>query len=130
MGTCAHREMDSSRVMKKAVIIGAGNVAVNLAQALTGHVDVLQVYSRKLSNARWLAEKIGADATDNLSCIATDADIYVISVKDDAISNVIDATTDNGALWVHTSGSKPMELFAGRRSRYGVLYPCSLFPSR
>ena len=108
-------------------MIGAGNVAVNLAQALAKHVDVLQVYSRKLSNANFLAAKVDAEATDDLSRISEDADIYIISVKDDAISSVIDAVPDNGALWVHTSGSKPMELFAGKRRRYGVLYPMQSF---
>ena len=114
-------------MMKKIVMIGAGNVAVNLVQALAGCVEVAQVYSRHLSNACFLADKVGADATDDLYCIVPDADMYIISVKDDAISSIIDAVPDNGALWVHTSGSKPLELFAGKRSRYGVLYPMQSF---
>ena len=56
-----------------------------------------------------------------------DADAYIIAVKDDVIADVIASTPDNGALWIHTSGSKPIDLFAGHRKRYGVLWPMQSF---
>ena len=108
----------------KAVIIGSGNVATNLARALTvAGVEIIQVYSHTLGNAAALAGTIGAEATDKLGNIVGEADFYIISVKDDAIANVVESIPDNGALWMHTSGSTPIDVFHGRRKHFGVFYP-------
>lgn len=112
----------------KAVMIGAGNVATNLVRALSATgIEVVQVYSHTLAHARELADTVNAGATDDLSALEMGADIYIISVKDDAIVNVVSSIPDNGALWVHTSGSIPMTVFEGRRQRYGVFYPMQSF---
>ena len=112
----------------KAVMIGAGNVATNLERALSATgIEVVQVYSHTLAHARELADTVNAGATDDLSALEMGADIYIISVKDDAIVNVVSSIPDNGALWVHTSGSIPMTVFEGRRQRYGVFYPMQSF---
>lgn len=112
----------------KAVMIGAGNVATNLVRALSATgIEVVQVYSHTLAHARELADTVNAGATDDLSALEMGADIYIISVKDDAIVNVVSSMPDNGALWVHTSGSIPMTVFEGRRQRYGVFYPMQSF---
>ncbi len=112
----------------KAVMIGAGNVATNLVRALSATgIEVVQVYSHALAHARELADTVNAGATDDLSALEMGADIYIISVKDDAIVNVVSSIPDNGALWVHTSGSIPMTVFEGRRQRYGVFYPMQSF---
>lgn len=114
--------------MKKVVLIGSGNVATSLAYALAARCEVAQIYSRTLAHARQLADAVGcAIATDDLNALIPDADAYIIAVLDDAIADVIAAAPDNGALWVHTSGSKPLDLFAGHRERYGVLYPMQSF---
>ena len=114
--------------MKRVVIIGSGNVATSLAHGLTARCVVAQIYSRQLSHARMLAGAVGCpNATDDLSALVLDADAYIIAVRDDAIADVIAATPDNGALWVHTSGSKPISLFEGHRSCYGVLWPMQSF---
>lgn len=114
--------------MKRVVIIGSGNVATSMAHGLAGLCDVAQIYSRTLSHAKALADAVGCpDATDDLHALITDADAYIIAVRDDVIADVIAATADNGALWLHTSGSKPIDLFAGHRSRYGVLWPMQSF---
>lgn len=112
----------------KAVMIGAGNVATNLVRALAAAgVEVVQVYSRTLPHARELAATVGACASDSLDGVVRDADIYIISVSDDAIAGVVEAVPDNGAVWVHTSGSTSVTVFAGRRERYGVFYPMQSF---
>lgn len=112
----------------KAVMIGAGNVATNLVRALSATgIEVVQVYSHTFAHARELADTVNAGATDDLSALEAGADIYIISVKDDAIVNVVSSIPDNGALWVHTSGSIPMTVFEGRRQRYGVFYPMQSF---
>ena len=114
--------------MMRVVIIGSGNVATSLAHGLTAHCAVAQIYSRRLAHAQQLADDVGCpEATDDLNKLVVDADAYIIAVSDDAIGDVIASTADNGALWVHTSGSKPIDLFAGHRSRYGVLWPMQSF---
>ena len=114
--------------MKRVVLIGSGNVATSLAHGLATRCEVVQIYSRQLIHAQTLAQTIGCgNATDDLQALVPDADAYIIAVSDDAISHVIATVPDNGALWVHTSGSKSIDLFQGQRSRYGVLWPMQSF---
>ena len=114
--------------MKRVVIIGSGNVATSLAHGLAKHCCVAQIYSRQLAHARRLADAIGCEnATSDLGELVQDADAYIIAVRDDVIADVVAAVPDNGALWVHTSGSKPIDLFAGHRAHYGVLWPMQSF---
>ncbi len=114
--------------MKRVVIIGSGNVATSLAHCLASRCEVVQIYSRHLSHARELADAVGCPlATDDLQALIADADAYIVAVRDDVIADVIAAVPDNGSLWVHTSGSKGIDLFEGHRSRYGVLWPMQSF---
>lgn len=112
----------------RIVLIGAGNVATNLAKALCAKHEIEQIYSRTLANAKTLADAVGCrNACSDFADIVADADFYIISVKDDAIASVVEAVPGNGAMWVHTSGSKPIDVFAGSRSHYGVFYPMQSF---
>lgn len=111
----------------KAVILGAGNVATHLAKALSRHMTVEQIYNRHICAAQELADATGACATDDLSELADDADIYIISVKDDAITPLATALGKRGGLWVHTSGSVPMSALQPVTGTYGVLYPMQTF---
>ena len=111
----------------RVVLIGSGNVATSLALALNGKCHLVQVYSRSMASAEALASRVGAQATNDLNQIVTDADIYVISVVDDAITRVLETCPARGGLWVHTSGSTSIDVFKGKRTRYGVLYPMQSF---
>lgn len=111
----------------RVVLIGSGNVATSLALALNGKCHLVQVYSRSMASAEALASRVGAQATNDLSQIVTDADIYVISVVDDAITRVLETCPARSGLWVHTSGSTSIDVFKGKRTRYGVLYPMQSF---
>ncbi|MBQ9576099.1 MAG: DUF2520 domain-containing protein [Muribaculaceae bacterium] len=115
----------------RVVILGSGNVATSLAHGLAPRCEVAQIYSRRLAHARRLADAIGCPAaTDDPAALVPDADACIIAVSDDAIADVIASTRGNndGALWVHTAGSKPISVFAGHgRSRYGVLWPMQSF---
>ncbi len=114
--------------MERVVIIGSGNVATSLAHGLMARCEVVQIYSRQLPHAQALADAIGCPlATDDLMTIVPDADAYIIAVRDDVIADVVAAVPDNGALWLHTSGSKGIDLFKGHRAHYGVLWPMQSF---
>ncbi len=112
----------------RVCMIGAGNVATHLTIALNTVADIVQIYSHTLINARRLAEHIGRPhtATDAIDNITHDADIYIVSVKDDCIADVAAHTPDCG-IWAHTSGSIDMSVFAGLKTNYGVFYPLQTF---
>ena len=112
---------------KRVVILGSGNVATSIALALNDKCELVQIYSRTLANAQALAQHVGCEAISDLRNIALDADVYIVSVKDDAIASVAESVPDNGALWLHTSGSTPIDVFREKRARYGVLYPMQSF---
>lgn len=111
---------------ERIVLVGAGNMATQLALALSNKgCEILQVYSRTIDSARLLAGRIGECTlyTNSIAEIVTDADLYIFSLSDSALPDVINQMQPNGALWVHTAGSMPMDVFADKCARYGVLYP-------
>lgn len=119
----------ASRRTIKIVLIGSGNVATHLGQALARHHKIAQVFSRNIENARQLAAMTACNnATDDLTELISDADLYLISVTDDAIEGILDATEKiNSGIWAHTSGSTPMCIFTGKKKRFGVFYPLQTF---
>lgn len=111
---------------ERIVFVGAGNMATQLALALSNKgCRVLQVYSRTIDSARQLAGRVGNNTlyTNRIADIVTDADLYIFSLSDNALPDVIEQMQPNDALWVHTAGSMPMDVFAAKCTRYGVLYP-------
>lgn len=113
------------------VMVGAGRLATNLAMALTEKegYSISQVYSRTLESAEILASKVSAVATCNIETLANDADLYIISVKDRVLGDVVGKLCNGkrNGLFVHTAGSMPMNIFEGRAERYGVFYPMQTF---
>lgn len=110
----------------RIVVLGAGNMATALSTALAsqGH-NIVQVYSRTLDAARTLASRLGehVTCTHDTRDIVTDAQLYIFSISDSALPDVIAQMPSNKGLWVHTAGSMPIEVFAPHTSRYGVIYP-------
>lgn len=114
----------------KIALIGAGRLAESLGCALhaSGH-SVACVFSRSAGKANALAEAVGGTATDSLDDVCTDADAYIVAVKDAAIAEVarrLCPGREHG-LFVHTAGSVGMEVFDGLAPRHGVLYPLQTF---
>jgi len=102
-------------------LIGRGRLATNLLPALqqAGH-DVTSVNSRTLEE------------------LPQQADVYIISVKDSALREVVSKVTakvnpsdwrgrGEAPLFVHTAGSMSVDVFEGYCSRYGVFYPMQTF---
>ena len=108
----------------RITIIGSGNVATHLAAAFknAGH-RIVQVYSRDLQNAALLAYHVGAEAMDDLEQITPDTDLFVISVKDDAIESVAKALTKFEKLIIHTSGATDLHILLNLTHNAGVFYP-------
>jgi len=111
--------------MIKVVLLGAGNVAVRLADALLSAKDVvlIQRFSRDdKMNAFFDPDIPFTTKLDELQR----ADVYVIAIKDDAIGSFSKEFPQLKGLVVHTSGSVPMTAI-DHHLRKGVLYPVQTF---
>jgi len=114
--------------IEKIVTIGSGNVATHLAIALKGAgKEILQIYSRTSENAKSLADKTGAEFTNDPMEVRDDADIYIIAVSDDALPVVAGNIDFKNNFVVHTSGSAPMDILKVSSENYGVFYPLQTF---
>lgn len=109
-------------------IIGSGNVATHMAAAFknAGH-RLVQVYSRHMQNAALLAYHVGADAIDNLEHVNPETDLFVISVKDDAVNEIAKQLVQHGVLIVHTSGAVSLNALQQLSTQVGVFYPLQTF---
>ncbi|GAA4788869.1 DUF2520 domain-containing protein [Olivibacter ginsenosidimutans] len=106
------------------VLLGSGNVATHLAYALKkAGYHIKQVFSRNIAHAKHLAEGIGAEPIDNLFYITTEADVYIIAVKDEAIEEVAGALRLRNKILLHTSGSTDIAVLQPYSTAYGVIYP-------
>lgn len=116
-------------MIENVVIIGAGNLATQLALALVEKdIKVKQVFSRKEQSALKLAQKLSAEFTTDLSNLINDADLYIIAVKDSAILEVMEGLRlAEDRFIVHTAGSVPMDVLEGFSDNYGVFYPLQTF---
>ncbi|WP_316844412.1 Rossmann-like and DUF2520 domain-containing protein [Pedobacter psychrodurus] len=112
----------------KIVLLGSGNVATHLAKALKAKgEDIVQVYSPNLNNAKLLADLIAAEAVDDLDDLKQNADLYIISVKDDAIETVAQSLKEVTGLVVHTSGTTDINTLSSAVKKAGVFYPLQTF---
>ena len=93
----------------KIALVGNGNVASHLYEALKNKTEVYQVNSRTLEN------------------FPKGCDIAVLCVKDDAISEVSEKIKELSPVIVHTSGSVSMDVLSPFASHYGVMYPLQTF---
>lgn len=114
----------------RIAIIGAGNLATHLTKALIrgGHT-VVQVFSRTEESASELGCLTDVPYTCKLSEIVTDAEIYIFSVKDAVLEELVSKIAEGRehALFIHTAGSMPVDLFKDVTVHYGVLYPMQSF---
>ncbi len=86
--------------MKRILLIGNGNVAFHLKKAFI--IAGYTVYKN----------------TDD-----GDFDLAIFSISDDAYAQVIQSFPIENKMMVHTSGSIPASVFAGKTDSFGVIYP-------
>lgn len=116
--------MTDSRI----ALVGTGNVASHLAEALGSDIDI--IVSRDRNRAAVLAEKYGIDTTGTYSdLIAARPDIVIVSIADHAINDVAQTIGQipGNPLVIHTSGTVPKEALSPMSGRTGVLYPLQTF---
>ncbi|MDR0895857.1 MAG: DUF2520 domain-containing protein [Prevotellaceae bacterium] len=112
------------------VLIGAGNLAVNLAKALYRNgYHIEQVYSRTREAARALSQCVAAEYTNSLASLTSHADLYITALTDRALPHLLPdiVAGREQALFVHTAGSIDLNIWQGYAVRYGVFYPMQTF---
>ena len=111
--------------MIRVSIIGSGNVAQHLIVAFskTTDIELVQVFARKDAAVAHLTspDKIYTNFNDIIA-----ADLFIIAITDDAITEVSAAIPFSSELVVHTSGSVSIEAI-NNKNRPGVFYPLQTF---
>ena len=114
--------------MRKIYLIGAGNLGTRLGIALqkSGN-QIVGVYSKTLSSAQQLGELLHCTYTNEISSVSNEADIYILSLKDDVLYGDIQLNIPGNKIILHTSGSVEMEVLSKYSYNYGVFYPLFTF---
>jgi predicted short-subunit dehydrogenase-like oxidoreductase (DUF2520 family) len=110
----------------KIVIVGSGNVAESLAQAIAEAegLELVQVFARNEERGRKVAE-LAHSEWSNTSL--AEADLYLISVSDNAVAGCAkELHIPQNAVIAHTAGCCPMEALAPHTHR-AVFYPFQTF---
>jgi len=111
--------------MISIVLLGSGNVAQHLITAFSNStaVALVQVVARNPEQIKHLiaSDKICSDYHE-----IKEADLYIISVSDNAIAEVSSNLPFENRLVVHTSGSMSLETL-DKNNRRGVFYPLQTF---
>ena len=111
-------------IHKNVVFIGAGNVATHLSKAMKdAGFYIKQVYSRSEDSAKRLADVLDCGYSTDIQNVMQEADIYVFSLKDDILPEIISSMPTKGGIWIHTAGSVNIDIFQKHTESYGVIYP-------
>lgn len=111
--------------MIKVSIIGSGNLAQHLIQAIQSNpsIELVQVVARDIKSVAHLLDsnRIISDYTQ-----LQEADLYIIAVSDDAIAEVSTALPFENRLVAHTSGTVSIDSLDSKNLR-AVFYPLQTF---
>ena len=113
----------------KISFIGAGRVAHHLAIALNHHHEIVQIYSRTLHKSAQLAQKVDAEAIENIDELDSNIDLLILAVSDQSIPKIIEQIHEqlSNVLVVHTSGSTSINSISQYHVNAGVFYPLQTF---
>ena len=115
--------------MKSIVLIGSGNLAEALADALsrTEGVELRQIYARNRERGQALAARNTTTWTSDPADLDS-ADLYILAVSDAAIGLLAEnLPIPAEAAVVHTAGGIGIEALPAHFNRRGVLYPLQTF---
>ena len=90
-------------------------------------LNIIQIYSKTENSARTLAKALNSNFTTVPQNITTDAEIYIVALKDSAFDKVLSKTDLKNKILVHCSGSLPLSVLAKYSNKSGVLYPLQTF---
>ena len=108
-------------------VIGSGNVAWHIARKLYACGFVIKaIVGRNYDKAKALADSVRAKAVDDFKHIP-DANVYILSLKDDVYTSVVSSLPKSSSIYLHTSGSLEIDILKRLSPNYGVLYPFQTF---
>lgn len=112
-------------------MIGSGNVATHLSTQLhKAKHEIVQVYSRTRRHAQALAKKVNTRFTTQLRRIDTSADLYIVSISDDGVKDVVSKLTQflpEKSRIAHTSGVLGLSVYPDHFRHGGIFYPLQTF---
>lgn len=106
--------------MIKAVLLGAGNLGYHLTHFMLKcpNIELIQVYNRSIEKIEYLKEKVAI--TSQLNELR-EANIYILCVSDQAISELSSQLHFPTKLVIHTSGATSINELKSD-SQKGVIY--------
>lgn len=110
----------------KVVVVGSGNVAESLAQAIAEAegLDLVQVFARNEQRGQQVASLANTEWSNTL---LAEADLYLISVSDNAVAGCAKQLhIPENAVVAHTAGCCPIDSLAPHTHR-AVFYPFQTF---
>lgn len=115
----------------KICILGSGNVAHHISKALhnAGH-NIVQVYGRNKITSKAVAQRCKAEAIQDLSSLTNRADLYLLTVSDNAIESVANSIPfqlSDRQIIAHTAGSISIKKLKKSAEHYGSFYPLQTF---
>lgn len=110
----------------RVVVVGSGNVAESLAQAIAeaDGLELVQLYARNEERGRAVAEFA---QTEWSNTSLAEADLYLVSVSDNAVADVAKSLQlPENAVIAHTAGCCTLDSLAPHTHR-AVFYPFQTF---
>jgi predicted short-subunit dehydrogenase-like oxidoreductase (DUF2520 family) len=118
-------------MIHKVVIIGSGKLARALCPVLLkNEIQIDQIFSRNLEHAKNLATPYKIRFTDDYNILEKNADLYLVCVNDDAITEVSESLSrhlDPTDRICHTSGSRGVAAISGYFHHRACLWPMQSF---
>ena len=114
--------------MISVIVLGSGNVGTHLINAFLENsaVELVQVYSRKKSSLKFIENRVAT--TCSLNALKS-ADVYIIAISDDAITDFSSKLNLKNKLVVHTSGGASINILKNNGNK-GVFYPLQTFSKK
>lgn len=108
-------------------MIGAGNVAHVLGRTLkkAGHT-IVSVWNRDPAKAVLLACELSARAVEEPEQLPGEADLYVLSVSDHAIAELLPKLSIRKGVLIHNAGTVGIGILNQSAKQYGVLWPMKM----
>ncbi|NBB88997.1 MAG: DUF2520 domain-containing protein [Bacteroidetes bacterium] len=114
----------------RAFVIGLGKLGKQLTTVLDQNsIPIRGVYNRSVVYIN-RDNALFKDCFHDLNKVPTDADVYLLSISDDAVKEVASALPQkikDEKIVVHTSGVHTLEIFDAHIKYPGVLYPLNTF---
>jgi predicted short-subunit dehydrogenase-like oxidoreductase (DUF2520 family) len=108
----------------KVVIIGSGNVATVLGRRiLHAEHEIIEVVSKNEAHTKILADELHCDYSNNFINISDQADLYIVAVSDNALTDLATQLRLQNKIVVHTAGSVSKNILQDMSKNFGVLYP-------